>query len=91
MDEINLKIKNAKTKYVGYKQLIREEKCCDIDFVVLAEDADFDFRSKVEKFCKEKKLAMFYAPKMIELGASAGISIGAGVVTVLKEKTVENE
>ncbi|MEG1805391.1 MAG: ribosomal L7Ae/L30e/S12e/Gadd45 family protein [Clostridia bacterium] len=84
MEEIYLKITNAKDKYVGFKQLKREAKTCDVDYVVLADDAESEFKLKVEKICADKGLTLFYAPKKLELGKAAGISICSAVVTVLK-------
>ena len=85
MNDILEKVKNANNKFVGYKQLMRESDCSQIQFVVLADDTDVVMKDKVILLCESKGFPLHHVPSMKQLGEYAGISVRTSVVSVLSD------
>lgn len=71
-------------KVVGVKQskkMIRENQAAR---VFLAQDAEVRIIRPIRALCAEMNVSVTEVPTMAELGAAAGIDIGAAVVTILK-------
>lgn len=70
-------------KVVGVKQSLRALRQRNAEKVFLARDADSELLARVEELCADVPVER--GATMEQLGAAAGISVGAAVVTLLKK------
>ncbi len=85
MNDILEKVKQSNNKFVGYKQLMRESDCGEIQYVVLADDTDVVMKDKVTLLCEAKGFPLHHVPTMKQLGEFAGIHVRASVVSILND------
>ncbi len=72
-------------KVVGVKQSRRALREGRAAKVYLAADADPAVTEPIRVLCQERGLPVDCSCRMDELGRSAGIQVGAAVVTILRE------
>lgn len=75
---------NTAAKVVGIKQSKKAVRDGKAVRVFIAEDAESRVTSQISDLCSECGVEVVRAPSMKELGAAAGIAVGAAVVTVVR-------
>jgi len=73
-----------KIKIIGLKQTMIAINDGLVERVILAADADEQFRERVETLCKRHKIPVHPVPSRAGLGAECGIDVPAGVAAILR-------
>jgi len=76
-------IRNAKKK-VGLKQSLKALQKDEVDYLIVARDADKRVIGDLLTLSSEKNVTVHYVDTMKQLGKAAGINVGASVVAILK-------
>jgi len=71
-------------KFVGMKQVLRGLSEGTIKSVIIAQDADYYIKNKIETYAKDCKVEIKHLDSKEKLGKAAGIDIGAAVVGLIK-------
>jgi len=75
---------NSTNKVVGLKQVRRVLDLSEAQIVYIANDAEKEIVSNIEKHCKDEEIPIVYVESMKELGENCEIDIGAAVAAILK-------
>ena len=78
---------STNNKVVGLKQSRRALKDGIAEKVFLAHDANGSILREIEELCRECGVVCEFVPTMDELGRGSGISVGAAVAAVLRQKS----
>ncbi len=71
-------------KVVGIKQSQKSIREGEAVRVFIAEDAEQRITAPITELCGQHHVEVVLVPSMKELGAAAGIAVGAAVVTVVR-------
>lgn len=74
----------TRNRLVGFKQSVKAVESGKAVKVFLAQNADPQMKSSMEKLCEGNNIPVEYVPLMSELGKACGIKIGAATAVVLK-------
>lgn len=78
------KLKNAKNKVVGLKQLLRGMEADEIGVIYLADDADGPLKERVLEAIDGKDICVVRVESMRVLGMECGIDVGAACAGIIK-------
>lgn len=78
------KVKQAKHLSIGIKQTLKAIEQEKTKEVIVAEDADYRYTSKVIEFGNQKGINISYVDSMKKLGKVCGIEVGAATVAILE-------
>lgn len=76
-------IRNAK-KRIGLKQSMKALQTDEVDYLIVAKDADMRVIGDLLALGNQKNITIHYVDTMKQLGKAAGIGVGASVVAILK-------
>lgn len=76
-------IKSLK-KAVGLKQTKKALINDEVNYLIIAKDADSRLLNDIQEICSQKEIQISYVDEMKQLGKMVGISVGAAVVAILK-------
>ena len=79
-----IKLIKSRGKVVGLKQTLREIEEKNIDCVILADDADPDYRRKILQSCKDENIEIFNIASSLELAGLCDIIVPTSVCGILK-------
>ena len=79
-----LELLKGKDKVVGIKQTKKAAEQDKLEAVFVACDADPKVVGQLKQLCEEKKIPVYTAEPMKQLGRAAGIDVSAAVVGVSK-------
>ena len=71
---------------VGTKQVMRGLSDGQIDYVVLAKDADAHIRDRIINECNLRRVPCHEVAEKRELGLRVGVKIGAAVIGIIKKQ-----
>lgn len=74
------RLRAAKFRAVGLKQVLRAVAAGDVNCVLLADDVDSRFEQKVLAACSEASVQVFRGFDMRQLGRECKIEVGAAIV-----------
>lgn len=78
------RLKAAKLKVVGVKQVQKAVQKGQVETVFMADDAEPHVLRTLRQLCAELNVPVVAVPTMSELGKAAGIQVGSATVAVLK-------
>ena len=71
-------------KVIGFNQTMRGIEKKLIDSVVLAQDAESNFKQKVENKCRGENIKIFYVPSGLVLAEFCKIDVPCAVIGILR-------
>lgn len=78
------KLKNAKNRVVGLKQLLRGLEADEIGVVYLADDADGSLKTRVLEAIGGRDISVVRVESMRVLGTECEIDVGAACAGIIK-------
>jgi len=79
-----LELLKGSNKAIGIKQTIKAVEADNAKIVFIARDADEKIVGGLKELCLSKKIELYYADTMKQLGKACGIEVGASAVCLFK-------